>query len=299
MKTWNLHPILKVVFTLLIISALSIASQTPFLPLMSRFPEFFRSRGGLLLMQAVSSAISFIGGAWLCAWLFSPRPSELLPAQRVKKRVLGVALGGFLCALPTVSLLQIWNESMTLPAGYEEVQALIESMEKAIAETTATMVGGTSVGALLVNLLVIALIPAIGEEMTFRGVMQRTLQQRYGLHTAVWATAILFSTAHYQFMGFFPRALLGLLLGYTAAWTGSLRASTLLHFANNALVVIGYWLCNRHGMDIEAADNASNALVMQGVYPALALFCGTLMAAHYLRMRYAANQSQSDDAASA
>ena len=165
-------------------------------------------------------------------------------------------------------------------------------MEEAARQATEIMIGGTSVGDLLVYLLVIALIPAVGEELLFRGVIQRTLQQRYNLHAAVWITAALFSFAHFQFLGFYPRLLLGVLLGYAAAWSGSLRTSMLLHFFNNGSAVVAYWLCNRHGVDMTTADEASDALLLQGIYPALALFCGTLMAARYLRIRHQTENAQ-------
>ena len=240
----------------------------------------------------MSSALIFIGGALWCAWLFAERPQIVLPTKRVKKRVLGIALAGFVCAMPLVGLVNIWNQSLQLPEAYAQLQALIEEMEEAARQATEIMIGGTSVGDLLVNLLVIALIPAVGEELLFRGVIQRTLQQRYNLHAAVWITAALFSFAHFQFLGFYPRLLLGVLLGYAAAWSGSLRTSMLLHFFNNGSAVVAYWLCNRHGVDMTTADEASDALLLQGIYPALALFCGTLMAARYLRIRHQTENAQ-------
>ena len=209
MRTWNFHPLLKVFFTLLTVFLLAFVVSVPLGIVGIWLPDFIRSRSGMLVSQALTSAVAFIVGAWYCAWLFDEQPRTLFPMGRVRKRVLGVALAGFVCALPAVNLIGIWNQNMELPAAYAELQSLIEQLEKEIQEATEIMVGGTSVGDLLVNLLVVALIPAIGEEMLFRGVIQRTLQPRYGLHAAVWITALLFGTVHFQFLGVIPRILLG------------------------------------------------------------------------------------------
>ena len=295
MNTWNLHPLLKVFLTLLLVSFISILVSVPLGLLAVKFPAMLTARAGVLAVQGLTSVLIFVGGALWSAWLFAERPRTLLPMPRVKKRVLGIALAGFVCAMPSVGLVQIWNQSFQLPEAYAQLQSLIEELEESARQATEMLIGGTSVGDLLVNLLVVALIPAVGEELLFRGVIQRTLQQRYNLHAAVWITAAVFSFAHFQFLGFYPRLLLGVLLGYAAGWSGSLRTSMLLHFFNNGSLVVVYWLCNRHGMDMTTTDDTSDALLLQGIYPALALFCGTLMAARYLRLRHQTESAQTAD----
>jgi hypothetical protein len=97
---------------------------------------------------------------------------------------------------------------------------------------------------LLVALLVAAVAPALGEEMLFRGVLQPQLQKLFGnnAHIGIWVTAILFSAIHLQFVGFFPRMLLGALLGYLLWWSGSLWLPILIHFVFNGTQVVGAYL---------------------------------------------------------
>ena len=65
------------------------------------------------------------------------------------------------------------------------------------------------------GLLVIALLPAIGEELVFRGILQRELWRgTLNIHVAIWVSAAIFSAIHMQFYGFVPRLLLGALFGY-------------------------------------------------------------------------------------
>jgi membrane protease YdiL (CAAX protease family) len=88
---------------------------------------------------------------------------------------------------------------------------------------------------LVVAFLSIAIIPALCEELVFRGVMMPLLaKMTRNIHAAVWITAFLFSLIHMQFYGFLPRMIMGALLGYFVVWSGSLWASILAHFINNA-----------------------------------------------------------------
>ena len=107
-----------------------------------------------------------------------------------------------------------------------------------------------------------AVLPALAEELTFRGVLQRLLQGSNVSdfhtvkvpHIAIWVTAILFSAIHMQFYGFIPRMLMGALFGYMLVWTGSLWVPILMHFTNNAMAVILYFVATRAGWDMEKVD---------------------------------------------
>jgi hypothetical protein len=97
------------------------------------------------------------------------------------------------------------------------------------------------------NLVIIALTPAIAEELIFRGVFQRIFYNLFRSgHMAIWFTAFLFSTLHFQFFGFIPRFILGLVFGYLYFWSGTLWLPVISHFVNNAFpVVLAYTV----GMD--------------------------------------------------
>lgn len=92
---------------------------------------------------------------------------------------------------------------------------------------------------LLFNLLVIAVLPAFGEELLFRGIIQPNLS-KYLKNPIVglWLTAIIFSAIHMQFQGFLPRMVLGALLGYLFYWTKNLWVPILAHLANNGIQVL-------------------------------------------------------------
>ena len=95
---------------------------------------------------------------------------------------------------------------------------------------------------LLINLLIIAVIPAIGEELVFRGIIQRILCIKFpDPHIAILYSAIIFSAFHMEVIGFFPKLLIGLILGYTYYWTKNIWYPIVLHFINNGMQVVAVY----------------------------------------------------------
>ena len=80
--------------------------------------------------------------------------------------------------------------------------------EERLAKLTAAITDFKSTGELLLGIFVIALLPAIGEELVFRGMIQRELWRgTLNIHLAIWISAAIFSAIHMQFYGFIPRLL--------------------------------------------------------------------------------------------
>ena len=96
---------------------------------------------------------------------------------------------------------------------------------------------------LILNVLMLGVVAGVGEELLFRGVVQRLCMHYFkSIHSAIWVTALLFSLIHFQPEGFLPRFLLGALLGYVFLWTGSLWASILGHVTFNASQVALFYI---------------------------------------------------------
>lgn len=138
----------------------------------------------------------------------------------------------FIVALPFVAWLTYVNTQISLP---DWMQAS-EDRTDALLKVVLTM---ESLPEFLVVLLTVAVTPALGEELLMRGVLQRRVFQPWfeNHHIAIWAAAILFSAVHFEFAGFAPRLLLGVLLGYGYYWSGSLWTPILLHLFFNAMQV--------------------------------------------------------------
>jgi hypothetical protein len=155
-------------------------------------------------------------------------------------------------SLPVTNQLTTWNEALKLGGPFEKLETLMKNLEDKAAAVTERMLNVDTIGGLLLNLIVIALIPAVGEELTFRGVLQQALTRKMkNPHVAIILSAAIFSFIHFQFYGFLPRMFLGILLGYMFYITGSLWTSMLMHFLNNGTAVVLYYLNNKGIIDID------------------------------------------------
>jgi membrane protease YdiL (CAAX protease family) len=154
-----------------------------------------------------------------------------------------IALAAILMAvqLPWINALGVWNNSIEWGGLFRSVYESMRAQENAAAQLIEQFLYMPGPIDLFQTLIIVALIPAIGEEFLFRGVVQPMLSEKRGAHFGVWITAFVFSFIHFQFFGFFPRFILGVMLGYLAVWSGSLWYSIAAHFTNNALAVIGYF----------------------------------------------------------
>ena len=217
------------------------------------------SVSSLKWIQFFQSAAMFLLPPLCMAYLWSKQPLEWLKVkgERVKVKSEGVwAVLLMLVALPAINLLAHINEQIALPAFLEPLEAWMKTQEETAKNLTDQFMHVTTFGGLIINLLLMAVLPAISEELTFRGVLMNLFKVKGESvpHLAIWCSAILFSAIHLQFYGFVPRMLMGALFGYMLVWTGSLWTPILMHFTNNAMAVILYFVSLRAGWDIEMMD---------------------------------------------
>ena len=130
---------------------------------------------------------------------------------------------------------------------------------------------------LAVNLILIAIIPALAEELLFRGCVQQVMKEWFrNVHVAIWVTAFIFSFIHFEFYGFLPRLLLGAMLGYLFYWSGSLWVPIIAHTLNNGLQVLLSYLYD-HGM-IAFNINSDEAVPVYLILVSIVMGAGLLYA---------------------
>lgn len=156
---------------------------------------------------------------------------------------------------PISELLGQWNQQLKLPAQFQAIEEWMQQMEQQMEELTLMLLSDVSIGGFLLNLLIIALVAAVGEELLFRGALQ-TIFQRWirNPHVAIFVVAFIFSAIHMQFYGFFPRLALGLLFGYLFYWSNNLWIPIFAHFVNNGAVVINTFIYQRQGNELNALE---------------------------------------------
>ena len=250
----DLHPLLKIAEWLLI----SAVCTALLFAVWYLLPLNRASIGSLLLLQALQAIALFIVPPFIVAYLWSEQPLHWLhikqqsdvSSQQSDWRLVLLSIGIILTAVPLINCLVSWNQSIRLPECMSSLEQLMRQMEQQADQLLQGFLTYRN-GAwwvLLLNLLILAFLPAIGEELTFRGVLQNLLSPQsshlspFNIHLSIWATAFIFSFVHFQFYGFIARFLLGALLGYALLWSGRIRFSMIMHATNNALSVLLFYL---------------------------------------------------------
>lgn len=143
------------------------------------------------------------------------------------------------CLFPVTSFTGEINSALHLPPSLSGIEEWMIEKEKIANSLIDSLINTASIWGMILNLLTIAIVPAIAEELIFRGVLQKILGRLFrSVHMGIWFTAIFFSAVHFQFFGFLPRLILGLAFGYLYFWSGTLWLPILAHFINNAFPVI-------------------------------------------------------------
>lgn len=139
-------------------------------------------------------------------------------------------------AYPLIQFSYEINRRLPIANWFKDQNELIDNMLKEVMHIS----GFTD---FLIKLFLVALLPAVGEELFFRAGIQNELTNNMkNKDLGIILTALLFSFLHFQFDGFLPRFFLGLILGYIYFWSQSIWVSATVHFINNALIVIAAYL---------------------------------------------------------
>ena len=178
--------------------------------------------------------------------------------------------------LPFMSTIIAWNAGAHFPAALHDFELWARASEDKAAVLTKFLTRFSSVGRFLVGVVVIALVPAIAEELVFRGVIQKNLVRWFSPHVGVWLGAAIFSAIHFQFFGFVPRFMLGLVLGYLYLWSGNILVSMAAHFTQNAFQLLIIYLAQRGQFGWGFDPDSNDALPWTLVLPSLLLSAGLL-----------------------
>lgn len=160
--------------------------------------------------------------------------------------------------MPFDSLIIEWNQNLHLPDSLSPVELWMRNQEKMLAGMSKFLTTFDHPDQLLIALLVVGVIASVGEETLFRGIIQRNLTVWTGNpHVGIWLAAALFSAIHVQFLGFFPRMLLGALFGYLYLWSSNLWVPILAHFVNNGFTVLMVYMHQKKlvSVDIERTES--------------------------------------------
>jgi membrane protease YdiL (CAAX protease family) len=168
-------------------------------------------------------------------------------------------------ALPFINWLAEINSNMHLPKILSGLETWMKQSEESATKITTLFLQVNSIGGLIYNLLLIAILPAFGEELLFRGTLQPLLKEQTRNSIAgIVLAAVIFSALHMQFYGFLPRMLMGVYFGFLFFWTQSLWVPVFAHLVNNGTaVIVSYMYGNTSNLET-AGTNEGNFIYLIG-----------------------------------
>ncbi len=237
----------------------------------------------LKLIQVFSAFVIFAAPALIFVKLFASNGFYFLELNRLSsfKNLMWVVVL-FLVAIPGINLLAERNASLHLPESFRNFENWARAAEQQAKVMTYAFLNMKSISDLIINIFVIGFVAAFTEELFFRGMIQKHLVQLFeSPHIAIWLSAALFSFLHGQFLGFFPRLLLGAMLGYVFHYSNSLWASIIGHFINNSIqVIIAYALLDHFNIEEINTMQSSTAEQWIGYISGV---CTVVFMIHFIR----------------
>jgi membrane protease YdiL (CAAX protease family) len=194
--------------------------------------------------------------ALIFTYFYENKPFETLKINKITPSWrIWIAIAVPFTLLPFVGMLAEWNDAVKFPVSLASLEQYLRDMENNAAEMTNVFLHAETGWGLLLNILIIAVIPAISEEFLFRGVVQNVLKRWFrNVHWAVIVAALVFSAVHGQFFGFLPRFVLGLMLGYLFVMMRSIWAPVIAHFVNNGTATVVAFLESKHIIETSAEE---------------------------------------------
>ncbi len=187
----------------------------------------------IILMQAGNQVFGFGLAAILCG-LFSQELSQVVPHRKIQPVSILLITLLILLSIPLIPMISWDAASFKLPEYLQSLEKMLEEPEAEAERLLLTLTQKESGIPKFVQFLVFAGLPAVCEELFFRGAMQYYFTKKWGPIQAIWITGLIFSLIHFQIYGFFARFFLGVLFGYLVYWSGNLLAAIWGHFVFNA-----------------------------------------------------------------
>ena len=234
----------------------------------------------LLLMQAITASSAFIVAPWFyLRFCVHQNVQTLFQWQQGYTTPILLTLGLTLAFMIVNTWFIQWNITVKLPPQLRAFEIWAQEKEETLQKFTILVTTFHSLKALGIGLVVIGVIPAIGEELLFRGIVQQICYKlTHNVHGAIGISAFIFSAIHLQFYGLVPRFLLGALFGYIFWWTKDLAFPIAAHLFNNAFVLLMRFLYQQGSITQD---------ITKPIVPTkAALCCAALLVvvlAHYLR----------------
>ena len=236
---------------------------------------------GLRFMTIIGQILFiFLPALFFSKWIYGD-VSKIVSLKMPNWKGLALFVLGIIILTPLLqSYLYIQNYFIEQLAETSEfvnsIKFLLDSLNELIEKTFGDLIRADNVPEMLLVIIAISVVPAICEEVMFRGYIQRSFGFKFKPHIAAIITAVFFALYHFNPYGLIPLAIIGFYLGFAAYTSQSLVIPIIIHFLNNFFAVMLYFII---GDDDLLKSNVSDAasLDMNVIYFFLLLILFTAL----------------------
>ncbi len=168
------------------------------------------------------------------------------------------AIGLVLSILPTVFLLNDINRFIYDWVVVNFDLSIVNQSNQQLEKIYDFLFASSEFKTILFSIVWLAVVPAVGEEIVFRGVLQNLFTR--GLknhHFAIFLTSFIFALLHFEFTGFLTRMLVGALFGYLYFWTKNIYVPIFSHLIFNVSSLILSFLATNKIIPMEIVNSNS------------------------------------------
>ncbi len=173
--------------------------------------------------------------------------SSILRIKTPSIKEIGIFIVGLVILLPLLqSFIYVQNyifqqlaESFSF---FESIKNFADDLDKLMEGTYGLILGADSILEMVFVVLVVSVTPAICEEVFFRGFTQKSFEFSVKPFWAILITSLAFALYHFNPYGLVALTMLAAYLGFSAYLSNSILIPIILHFLNNFISVVTYFI---------------------------------------------------------
>ena len=227
------------------------------------FNDYPNMYDAIMALQTFSTPLPFIAASFFFWIIIEKQAISSFSFQSIEFPIFLIVAFLVIIFMFFDALIIEWNQGIVFPESLKGIEKWMKASEDERGELTKLLTDFKNPTQFIIAIIVVAVLAGISEELLFRGVLQNiTLRASGNPHVAIWFAAIIFSSIHMQFYGFFPRMLLGALFGYLYFWTKNIWVPIFAHFINNGFTLIMAYLHSTNVVEVNIEDTKSVPLSM-------------------------------------
>lgn len=183
----------------------------------------------------------------LAKYVYPYNITQMLRAHTPKAKEIGIFILGLVIITPLLqSYMFLQNAFFETISKYspilKKVMSMLDELDKIVEQTYGELLKSTNIFEASFVIFVVAVVPAICEEVLFRGFVQKSFEQKFKPFFSIFITSLFFGLYHFNPYGLVALISLGFYFGYAAYKSDSILIPMILHFINNFLAVMAFLL---------------------------------------------------------